>query len=365
LTTPDDLQAHHRFVKVCQDSNAGDARLHHVVMERNGRPVCTASLSMMRVKIDLLAGPRFRGVVHRVRRFRPRFLELPLLIAGLPVSFGQSCLRIDRSVRPAELLPLLTEVIESVAAESGASLIVAKEFSPFECADLDGLEALGYSPAASLPGCTLPVRWANFDHYLAEMRAGYRRQVKATLDQRDRRGLEIRVSAGLDGRCQEIHRLYDQVMDHAEFQLERLEPAFFECLSDVFGPDVRCITVEKEGRVLSAAVMLVGPRVAHFLIAGIDYKLNRTEGAYLNLVTEVVREAIRSKVGFIEMGQTSYEIKQRLGAMTVPRYIYLRHRDPRWHRVLSRSASRLFPERNPAPRRVFTAGPPDPRGTMP
>ena len=98
-------------------------------------------------------------------------------------------------------------------------------------------------------------------------------------------------------------------------------------------------------------------RVATFLLAGLDYRAPRQWQVYPNLVAEVVAEAIRSGASRLEMGQTSYPLKSRMGAVPEPRFLYLRCRRPLGAWLLRRLARVLFPEQDYPPRRVFREGP--------
>jgi predicted N-acyltransferase len=353
---PDDLQATHRFVEVCQQSEVEGARYFHLLVHGCDRLEAVASLCLMDVRLDLLAGRAGRAVAAGLRRLYPRFLRTSILLCGLPVSFGGSCLRIRPGAPVEPVLERITDVMEEVADESGVSLLAFKELGPGEAAIGECLVRLGYVRGASLDYFSLPIRWRSFDEYLARMRAGYRRQVRESLRVRECSGLEVRRVEDFGAECGRIFALYGEVMSRAEFQLEVLNLRFFELLDQGLGRASRAILLEREGELAAAAVLLEGPRSETFLLAGIDYASNREHHAYLNLVLEIVADAIRSGAATLHLGQTSERLKTRLGAIPEPRTIYLKHRQPRLHRVLEGCSGLLFPERAFPPRRVFRDG---------
>lgn len=350
---PDDLQVTHRFVKTCQDAGVEGADFRHVIIDDGDGPACVATLSRMHVAPDLLSPWGPRTILRRLRRRRRNLLRPPFLFCGLPVSFGNPCLRLRPGVEPGPILRALSGVMESVAREVRADFICFKEFTAEEAEAMEPLEHLGYFRAHSMPGCVLPIRWRTFDEYLGAMRAGYRRQLAKSLHVRERDGLEIRILEEFEGECEAIFGLYEQVMDRAEFQLERLNLDFFRLLDRRMGPASRALLVEQGGVRLAAGVLLRTPRCLTFLLAGIDYDRNREHHAYLNLVAEVVAEAIRAGVDRLEMGQTSYGLKQRLGGQTTPRFFFLRHRGAWTHHTLRRLSPVIFPLRTYPPRRCF------------
>ncbi len=353
LLAADDLQASHRFARVCRDARIEDAVLRHVVVRRRGRIAATASLTRMTVSIDLLSPGPLRGIADAVRQARPRFLRLPFVFCGLPVSFGASSLRFAADADVDAALGAVARAMEEFAEESGATLLCFKEFTGAESSRLGALGPLGYFAAPSLPGCALRAPWGDFAGYVGAMRAGYRRQVRGSLAARERVPLELTRAEDFAAECPRIHALYEQVMDRAEHQLERLPLGFFERLAAEMGPDASALLLRHEGRLEAAAVLLHSGRTLTFLIAGIDYSHHRADLAYPNLVLEVVAEAIRRGATRVELGQTSYALKTRLGGVPEPRWIHLRHRGARRHGLLRAAAPVLFPETRVPARRVF------------
>jgi hypothetical protein len=153
--------------------------------------------------------------------------------------------------------------------------------------------------------------------------------------------------------CPALFALYDQVIERARHRLERLSPEFLRRVNDAMGSASRALLLESEGRVLASAILLYTPRTVTFLLAGIDYERNREQHAYPNLVAAVVEEAIRVGAESLELGQTSYSLKARLGGVPERRWIYLRAARPIVHRALRRASPVLFPATSVPVRRVF------------
>jgi hypothetical protein len=351
--TSDDLQATHRFVRACEDSGVEHADYRHVLVWDAEGPAAVASFSRMPVALDLLSTGLTRVAIRAARRLRPGFLRVPVVFGGLPVSFGRSCLKVRPGADMARILAVLHGVAERFAAETGARLVCFKEFDAGEAARLGPLAERGYVRAPSLPSCRLALGWPSFDAYVAALRSGYRRQLLASLHARARERLTVRVADDWLADCPRIFGLYEQVMDRAPFQLERLNLAFFEQLATRLKGETKAILIERDGAAVAAAVMLFSPRLASWLLAGIDYGENRCCQAYLNVVAEVVRAAIASGAPALEMGQTSYDLKGRMGAVAAPRALLLRYRSRLGHALLRASCGFLFPVPHIRARRVF------------
>jgi hypothetical protein len=353
LVDPDDLQASHRFVTVCQRSGVEDADYRHVLVYDGAQPVAIASFSRMDARLDLLAWRPLRALAARIRRRRPRFLRLPVAFCGLPVSFGRSCLRIRPGADRPAIVHLMAGALEAWAADTSARLLCFKEYTDGEAVVLEPLRARGYLRAASLPSARLTLRWPTLDAYVRAMRAGYRRQVRAGLEARRAQQLRVRVLEDFGPECQRLFGLYGQVMDRAEFQLERLNLEFFRRLNQDLGPASSAILVQRGDALLAAAIVLRTPHTASFLLAGIDYATNREAHAYVNAVVEVVAEAMRHGVTELDLGQTSYALKGRLGAALSGRWLFLKDRGVLRHALLRAGSGLLFPAVRVTPRRVF------------
>jgi hypothetical protein len=351
LLGPDDLQTSHRFVRLCQET-CREAEFWHVMVYQGDRPCGVASLSRVAVRLDLIATGVTRSLLQLPRRVWPGFLRVPVLFGGLPVSFGQPCLKLAPSAGPA-VVTALAQAAKRIAATTSTQLTCFKEFDPTAAEELRPLEGEGFFRAPSLPSCSLPLPWGSFAAYLGAMTAGYRRQVRATLRARQEASLRVRIVERFSREGDVIHSLYRQVIERARHRLETLDRAFIDRLDVDLGDRSRAIFLERDGRTLAVAVMLFTPNVATFLLAGLDYAAPRHWQVYANLVCQVVAEAIGSGASRLELGQTSYPLKSRLGAAEVPRYLYLRHRRPLSAWLLRRCSPLLFPEYPYPRRRVF------------
>ncbi len=353
LLGPNDQQLSHRFIRVCQDANIEDAEYWHLVVTDAHGVAAICTLSRLVVPFDACPVGMTRVLIDTIRKAYHDFLRIPILFCGLPVSFGQSCLRFRPDAHVPDLLQVIAETVESVAHQTRTTLVCYKEFDPPEVEELLPLAGRGYLRVPSLPACSLTLRWSSFDDYLAELRCGYRRQITSSLRIARHNSLAVRTLDDMRGHTEPVYELYEQVIDRATHRLERLNRAFFENLADYLQGEYRLILIEQGARPLGMAIVLLSPTVATFLLAGLDFRWNREYQVYQNLVIEVIRVAIAAGAGRLEMGQTSYALKSRMGAEAEPRYLYVRHRKAWAHALLRRVTGVLYPEIVYPCRRVF------------
>ncbi|MBV9124839.1 MAG: GNAT family N-acetyltransferase, partial [Planctomycetes bacterium] len=354
LLEPDDLQCSHRFIRLCQEARVEEADYWHLLIYQAGRLGGVATLSRMKARLDLLATGFPRAALGALRRCWPGALRVPVLFCGLPLSFGQPCLKFAPWADREAVCRAITRTMETVAEATATPLLCFKEFDPDAATLVEPVCGRGYFRAPSLPSCSLPLTWGSFASYVRAMTAGYRRQVRATLRARAAAGLKVRRVDHFARAGKTLFSLYEQVIQRAAFRLETLNRAFLERLDTDLGGQSRAILIERGGQTLAAGIMLFTSGVATFLLAGLDYRARRSWQVYPNLLLEVVAEAIHSGASRLELGQTSYALKSRLGAVEVPRFLFLRYRHSLGQFLLRRGARFLFPTLPYPRRRVFS-----------
>lgn len=353
ILDPEDLQASHAFVRTCQESCDAQTPFWFLTIQKGPDLVCCAVFFAMEVSLDLLAPRWTRRVVRCARRWTPSLMKLPVLFCGLPVSFGRSCLRFRPGAPAAELIRIVDATMQQIAHEQKIDLVCLKEFDEHENTQLSCLTQRAYFVAPSLPACTLPLRWKSFDQYVAAMRADYRRQVMQTLQCRDAADWRLHQTNCFQHHIPRMFELYARVMDRADHQLERLTLLFFESFFVHMRAHAHVLLIE-HGEILKAfALILKGPKVSTFLLTGFDEIDFGPAQLYPNLVLFVIQDAIESGAEQLEMGQTSYLLKTRLGGVLSSRTIYLRSRSGWRNRLLKTATPMLFPKTVTPPRRVF------------
>ncbi len=350
---PDDLLMSHRFGRACQQARIEDAVFWHLLISEGEEIVGVATLHRMGVNLESLSDGLTRKLVGKLKCRWPGFFRLPVLFCGLPVSCGEPCLKVSARADFNQVCSAVIEVMECVAAATSTRLLCLKEFSPAATGRMDFVLSHGYFRALSLPSCSVSLTWDSFSSYLASMRSGYRRQVESSLRARRETGLRARRLGGYAAREETIFALYSQTIRRARQRLETLNPEFFRLLDVCLGEQAKVILIEREGRPLAMALMLFDRDVATFLFAGMEEERRPEWQLYQNLLAEVVAAAIDAGATRLELGQTSYAMKSRMGAEESPRYLYLRYRGLVKHSLLRGFSGALFPVHEYPRRRVF------------
>jgi len=367
INAPYGLYWTHRFLS-CVDSGVADATYWYLLVYCGSELVATAVLSSFVVSLDLLLPGYVQQLCHAIRRVYPSFFRLRMLFCGIPVSIGKHTLAISDKVRAEPVLDELNRHMVRIARENGIRHLCFKEFAESDFPDIRLLQNHGYIRAHSIPRVRLDMTWSSFAEYLQSMRHGYRRKIRQSLRKIGitDHGSPMAGSGNgdadlprlvVDRFCPEnttrMHELYAEVMQRTTVKLEVLNRRFFERLAETMPQDLTWLCLQDKDGVQGAALLgKNGPRL-NFLLVGFDYEHRDQYQTYFNLLNGIIAYGIEQRFESIDLGQTTYQIKQRLGGRAEPVYFYLRCLSPVIHFLLRCFSHVLFPPTRLTHRHVF------------
>ncbi len=301
-----------------------------VVYDEKHRPAATACLSLMPIDGALLTQGLVRRGTQAIRRVWRRYLYFNVLFVGLPVSAGQSHLRIRPDANVQQVLAVIETVLDRLAREHGAWLTVLKEFTPSEANLLDGLERHGYVRVESLPMNCLEADYRDFDDFCRSRSGGARHNLRRSARKFEEAGLRVVQLSGCEGAdklyTDEVHRLYEAVWDRADSRLEKLPAEFFRRLACNLGEQAVFSFAYLRDRIVGFGCSLrAGPNF-HMLFLGLDYDVNARSELYFNLCYKELDFAMRRGTQTIYMGQTADVFKSRLRCCHRPLYFFVKLR---------------------------------------
>jgi hypothetical protein len=344
-----------RFIAAVERSMAQDARFWCLMVhDARHRPVGAACLSLYWLDLVGLGQPRLRRIAEPVRRLMPGFLKLPVLFCGLPVSAGQSHLAMVPQANPDEVLAQVDAALSLLARRHRAWLIVLKEFAPEEVGHTDRLLGLGYVRGDSFPMNHFPARFKTFHEFCASLRSHYRYKIRRSQRKFEQAGFQVEHLSGQAAQeryTDEVHRLYESVVEQAKVRLECLPRAFFVELVRQFPEEVRFLAVLRDRRIVAFSWGLLADEVYQNLFIGLDYAWNAQADLYFNLMAEDLTYALGQGVRDIRVGQTADVFKSRLACDARPRLVYLKGAGRVMGWLVRRFARWFFPPPSPPPRR--------------
>jgi predicted N-acyltransferase len=365
IVSPNEVFNTHRFIQVVEKSKVEDASFWYLLFFNGDELIGHSVLSCFTISLDLfIPGSK---AARWIKKIFPEFFNVRILFSGLPASFGQLNLRIINDQWNEPITKVLSEEMEKLAASEKVSLLCVKEFKGAEADDCRVLMQQNFFKAFSLPYMELEIKWDTWRDYFLEMRHPYRRAIKVSLKK-----LAIDepiiyspytipnfspkpiLVLGDKTLCapEQMYDLYLSVMGRTPTKLETLNLSFFKHLYNLFGNELKVLTVQHQKKILSAALLIpIGDELTFMLVGRGE---NKDEyDSYFNLVYGIVSLGIRQKFKKIKMGQTAYWVKQRVGSIPTPVHIYFKSRRPLMNLLLTKLNRLIFPEVDLKPIHLF------------
>ena len=337
-----DIFHSHSFLFTLEQSHVEDAHYHYVVFYENEKPIASAVLSDFAIQLDLFIGQnRF---AQWLKKLKPDFFYVKILFCGTPVSIGQRNF-IAPSVLYADLLPLLAHIMDDICRQQNIRFQVFKEFFEADATQMQPiLEQNGFFKGYSLPYIKLPIRWQTFDDYLLDLRSGYRRLIKKSLDKLAKSGGIVTLTPPQYVTAATFFKWYMSVMDRATVKLETLNEAFFEQAFVKMADDIRLLTLIKDDKPLAATFLISHGAELTFVWAGKPIARADEYDPYFNLLTQMVVYAIENGYKTLNFGQTAYFTKQRLGGDAHELFLFFKSSSWFWHRLIRSFNAVIFPK---------------------
>ncbi len=396
-----DLFHTHRFIRAVEDARVENSRFRYLLFYQREELVGTAALSAFVVSLDLFVAGILQKLIGSIRRVFPGFLKIEVLFCGLPISIGKHSLAISDLSRSGEILDLLVREMLEIGSVENIRFMCAKEFWENELLMVERLARYKFFCAWSIPYVRMKIRWPDFQSYLAAMRHSYRRQICRSLkklgqsepilyrlriadcglwndqslnsESYERNGtleffpltsMQTDATAGVNSEkpvlmlaspkiCspKQFYDLYLEVMSRAKIKLEMLNEAFFENFYKNMSNEFELLAMMKGSEILCVALLTIQDKTMTFLLTGIDYSKRDEHDAYCNLLYGIVARAMQRGCDRLDLGQTSYWLKQRLGGECIPQFFYLRAESKLIHFFLKALRPVIFPEiKTPTPR---------------
>jgi predicted N-acyltransferase len=310
-------------------------------------------------KLDLaeVRVPAAAGTLRMIRRAWPGFLSALTYELGSPTPLTNPFLVADPSLRAPAVEALITAALDE-GRRSGAQFLLVQNFTSGGGPAQEELRRLGFARVPMLPTAVVDLPFDSFDDYLGAMRAQYRRRARQALKRSA--GLEVEQLSDFSELADELARLWRLIFDRAtQIKREILTPDYFRAVAPLENTTV-LLTRRGDGSIASFALLLSDHPWLSFLFCGFDEAAGRTEGAYFRLLYEIVRVAIEGRFQQVELGLTTIQPKLDIGAVPVPLFAWVKHRNPVLQRLVEAAASGPLRPRQLEPRRVFKTPPPAP-----
>jgi len=308
----------HAFWSVIEESGLNDFHYRHVLfLDEDDQPVGQTTFYVVTTDIAIFAPPWLRGWLGSIRRVFPNFLKLKMLECGTPIILNSPPVVLHPDFEPQDIVDVLHETLRGYARSEGVLLLVLRDFETAELSWFEPLRAHGYHEVLGLPNTYLDIRWDSVSSYRAAMKSYYRSKINNHL----RKNAELHVRHDMiedfAPLADELCRQWLVVHERAnEFQREVLTPTFYRELALRMDGRAKILRFFRGDDWIGHALLLHDGGMVRWLYFGRTEPVN--DSLYLYVTQAVIQAAIEIGAKRLEMGLTTYSIKQDVGARLEP-----------------------------------------------
>lgn len=238
-------------------------------------------------------------------------IRIPLRVIGVPPSLSISGYHTDDTQG-------ISEIAQWIKSQKGHTIILNADNT------FDGI----FAKTSTLPSVLIQNNFTSYEDYLSKMRSHYRyRFLKA-----QKRFETVTVIENPTFNAS-LYALYEAVYARSTYPLVKNTYDFFKSFPGK-------LTAFYAGEMpIGFCQYHIADDALIFMFCGLDYKALKTYDTYLNLLQYLVARGIEHGVKTIDLGQTTEEIKLKLGGSLKPLNLYYHH-----HNVIMRIlAKRIMP----------------------
>ena len=300
------------------------------------------------------------ALFRKVRAWLAKKVQYNTLICGSLLLTGENGYRFKTNVlqNKEQETQIITEALEfakTEMAKSGTKIqaIFIKDFFDPHQFTQNRYNQFSVEPNMIM---TIDPTWKTKQDYIAALASKYRVRTKRAFKKGEaiekKEFNEERIIANLD----KINALYRQIADEAAFNLFHLNDQYLLGLKQSLGENFRLFGYYLNGNLIAFYTTIRNGTTldAHFL--GYDQSLNHEYQIYLNMLYDMVEEAILGKYNKIVFARTASEIKSSVGAVPKEMYLYFRYERPLINQIIPYALKILSPREIWTPRNPFGVG---------
>ncbi len=303
-----------------------------------------------------------KGWMGYLKRQLAGLTRFQMLVCGNMLQTGAQGFHFaDDAALPPRLVAQLLEAALQCAAEKFRTLgqrvniLMVKDVHSAHRALLYELQLKSFSLFSFQPSMIFHINpsWQTFDDYLEAMSSKYR--VRARRAFKKKNGLERRAidAAALCPESSSVYELYREIAAHADFNAFALHPGYFCALARNMSAQFQIWGYYLQDQLIGfySSIQAQGVQEAHFV--GFKNAFNASHHLYLNMLYDMVSDAIHARVHTLHLARTAMEIKSSIGA--TPEYYpcLIKHLHPVANWLMPYCIRFMEPEANWTPRHPF------------
>jgi predicted N-acyltransferase len=330
------------FLRTCEMAPPAGFSASALAAFEGDQPVGAIPLFKVKFSLAMAFGPPLNTIAGWLAGGMPTLMNPLVLAAGSPQT--EECpIGIRRSASASERTRILAALLQGLlhhAAAVGGSILALKDVT-----DSDALWAhetliqAGFSRFPSLPVAVLELPFRAEAEYLATFSARLRSELRRKMKQAAE--VEMEMAASIDDIHEEVAQLFHETRSHRRVDygsFDDVGPNFFPELMRNLNGRARVMLCRLGGELVSFNVFLVERNRVLAKYIGMRYPSARQFNLYYYNWLMMARFCIDHAIPQLQTGQTTYEIKMRLGSKLKRSWIYFRHLRPLTNRLLHAAA---------------------------
>ncbi len=260
-------------------------------------------------------------------------INLKLLVSGNVFMTGENGFYFNNEVEPATRARIVRAAIRQMVKSDSSikAALISDSYEPKTTFDTE-FEQCGYHEITveSDMSIQLKTEWKTFDDYLNALSSKYRVRAKKVFTLCNEAGVELKDLTADEIALHEkdIYRLYNKVMENADFKLAELSIDFFRKQKQQLPDNYKLYGYFKDGVLIGfISAFCFGKRMeVHY--TGMDHEVCKPIHLYQRMMYDMVKLGIESHAAQLHFGRTAPEIKSTIGAVPSAMYGYVKYFNP-------------------------------------
>lgn len=326
ICEPDRIICRYNYLLAIEKSKINDCRYRYIMIFHEDKLIAHSCFYSMSFDLDIFNRGASEKIIRFIRNnFNQEFMRIKVIECGTPTALGNT-ITIVQGYDYLEILKEICLAMEKFGREKKIHILIFRDFYEKDLESYDKLKKIGFKRIKVLSSAEVTNNWKNFEAFLSDMRSRYRYRVKKFLKSLDRADITIEVCDDFSGLANKLTGLWFQIYHKAsEYKREVLTPEYFINMDKYLGDKSKVILFKKRGEIIGFNFIVLDDDTLRPLFIGIDYKYNKQNNLYFNILCQSIKFGIDCNKKFIEMGITTIEPKKELGAHVIPAFCYMKH----------------------------------------
>ena len=311
----------YEFWKAIECSNIPQIqKIKYVVFYINdSEAVAWAPFYVVRTDIAFLSKGIIRTSLAKIRRLIPCFMTMKMLECGSPVTMTSPPFLVSEKFPQNIFIKHLRKFLLWQSLRQLSFIFVIRDFDKkdsFHKSYKYLFRDLGFIWANNLPNTYLPLHWSSIDEYYQSMRSHYRHKLQKHLKKNSNEKVKYTIINDFAALSEVLIKQWQVIHDNAkELEREVITSEFYENISNRMDTFSSIIYFTKDDKPCAHVLLLHDNDMLRWMYIGREESLK--DSMYFYIIDKIISYGIDNGFKMIELGLTTYPIKQDFGGQLI------------------------------------------------